>query len=321
MTSSPGRPVESGARDLALRRILARMLRLDPTAPALWRTPTALQLGEPARVVLDPVSPAVEAVLRALTTGATRAVLAGVAGDLPEAELDALLRVLRPALLPERTPPRAPLRRVVDAPPGLAAVLSAALAPLGHLLEPAAGDPDAVRATPALVLVAGHHVLPPARYVRWLAADVPHLAVTIGDADAVVGPLVVPGRTPCLRCRDEHRLAAEPWWPAVAAQLLRRRDARGAGDPLLVAEVATRLARAIDARSAGRATGLEGRSERIDRAGGAISRREQRWHERCSCCWPDRGRDPRGTVTAPAPTTAPATPSPPRTAAAAPSPA
>ena len=299
------------------------MLRLDPTAPPIWRTVTALQLGEPARVVLDPVGPPVEAVLGVLATGATRAVLGRVAGaaGLPEAELDRLLLALQPALLPERSAPARPTRLLVDAPADLAVRLSTALATLGHPLERASGDPDAVRAAPALVLVAGHHVLPPARYVRWLGADVPHLAITIGDADAVIGPLVVPGRTPCLRCRDEHRLAAEPWWPAVAAQLLRRREALGTQDAQLVAEIAARLGRAITAHGSGQATGLEGRSERIDRASGVVSRREEPWHERCSCCWPDRGRDPRGTATASAPRTAPGTPSPPRRAVAVPAPA
>ena len=35
----------------------------------------------------------------------------------------------------------------------------------------------------------------------------------------MVGPLVVPGVTSCLRCADLHRRDADPRWPRFAAQL------------------------------------------------------------------------------------------------------
>jgi hypothetical protein len=35
----------------------------------------------------------------------------------------------------------------------------------------------------------------------------------------VVGPLVVPGVTSCLRCADLHRRDTDPHWPRLAAQL------------------------------------------------------------------------------------------------------
>jgi hypothetical protein len=35
----------------------------------------------------------------------------------------------------------------------------------------------------------------------------------------VIGPLVLPGRTSCLRCADLHRRDADPRWPRLAAQL------------------------------------------------------------------------------------------------------
>jgi len=46
----------------------------------------------------------------------------------------------------------------------------------------------------------------------------PHLHVgALGDR-AVIGPLVVPGRTPCLRCTHLHRRDADPAWPLLAVQ-------------------------------------------------------------------------------------------------------
>jgi hypothetical protein len=35
----------------------------------------------------------------------------------------------------------------------------------------------------------------------------------------VVGPLVIPGLTSCLRCADLHRLDRDPGWTALAVQL------------------------------------------------------------------------------------------------------
>jgi hypothetical protein len=53
----------------------------------------------------------------------------------------------------------------------------------------------------------------------WSRAGVPHLVATVRGATGVVGPLVVPGVTSCLRCADLHRRDADPGWPHLAAQL------------------------------------------------------------------------------------------------------
>jgi hypothetical protein len=50
-------------------------------------------------------------------------------------------------------------------------------------------------------------------------AQVPHLVATVRGEVGVVGPLVVPGVTSCLRCGDLHRVDADPRWPRLAAQL------------------------------------------------------------------------------------------------------
>jgi hypothetical protein len=48
---------------------------------------------------------------------------------------------------------------------------------------------------------------------------VPHLALAVRGDLAVVGPLVVPGRTACLHCLYLHRCDRDPRWPVLAAQL------------------------------------------------------------------------------------------------------
>ena len=47
----------------------------------------------------------------------------------------------------------------------------------------------------------------------------PHLLVTVRETTAVVGPLVRPGRTPCLRCMHLARADRDPHWATLTAQL------------------------------------------------------------------------------------------------------
>ena len=85
---------------------------------------------------------------------------------------------------------------------------------------------------------------------------VPHLVVHADEAIGVVGPLVLPGRSACVRCLDLSKTARDPAWPRILAQ------AGGAGGPLTVPQACdTVLAAATAALAAGQALML------IDRAG------------------------------------------------------
>jgi bacteriocin biosynthesis cyclodehydratase domain-containing protein len=75
------------------------------------------------------------------------------------------------------------------------------------------------RGTASLVLQCGHEqpvVLLAAGHARRRQA---HLAVSIREGAAVVGPLVTPTGAPCLNCLDLHRRDRDSDWPALAAQL------------------------------------------------------------------------------------------------------
>ena len=47
----------------------------------------------------------------------------------------------------------------------------------------------------------------------------PHLAAAASEAIGVVGPLVLPGNSACLRCLDLARAERDPAWPLILAQL------------------------------------------------------------------------------------------------------
>ena len=56
-----------------------------------------------------------------------------------------------------------------------------------------------------------------------LRADEPHLVLRATATVATVGPLVLPGRSACLRCTDLARRDRDPGWPALLAELTRLR--------------------------------------------------------------------------------------------------
>ncbi|MGB3438000.1 MAG: hypothetical protein WBA97_04525 [Actinophytocola sp.] len=78
---------------------------------------------------------------------------------------------------------------------------------------------DAARA-PDLVVLADALVPRPERVDMLMRAAIPHLFVRVRDTTGIVGPLVVPGLTSCLRCADLHRCDRDACWPQLAVQLV-----------------------------------------------------------------------------------------------------
>ncbi len=78
---------------------------------------------------------------------------------------------------------------------------------------------------------------------------VSHLAVRASEAIGIVGPLVEPGRSACLRCIDLAKTERDPAWPLILAQLAGARH-RPQGQPQACDTV---LAATVAAAAAGRA--------------------------------------------------------------------
>lgn len=75
--------------------------------------------------------------------------------------------------------------------------------------------PDHV--TLALVTPASSEALPE---IATSVRDEPHLLACVRETTGVVGPLVVPGVTSCLRCLALTRSERDPHWPQLSAQLI-----------------------------------------------------------------------------------------------------
>lgn len=95
-------------------------------------------------------------------------------------------------------------------------------------------------ALPDLAILVGRHLME--LRASLMRDQVPHLAVSADEAIGVVGPLVIPGRTACLRCLDLTRAERDPAWPLILAQLEGRETNPCACDAPLAAAVAAQAA-------------------------------------------------------------------------------
>jgi bacteriocin biosynthesis cyclodehydratase domain-containing protein len=115
---------------------------------------------------------------------------------------------------------------------------------------------------------------------------VPHLVVTVRETTALIGPLVQPGRGPCLRCVELDRADRDPAWPTLAAQLVGERSSDDCPDVVLVALAAALTAtQALGYLEADSATPLEVASAMLvlDRRELRLRRRTVRTHPACGC--------------------------------------
>ncbi|KZE91253.1 hypothetical protein AVP41_00792 [Microbacterium sp. TNHR37B] len=198
------------------------MLRLDPSHPPLWRTPSDLQFGVDDVARLRDVRPWQERVLAALEGGVPDGRLVGLArsfGASPS-EAEEFVRAIRPALTHDSGEERpASLEFPGDFPVADANLVQETLERCGVELADVRRWPDTSRAP--LIIVA-HHLVDPGHAARLMADGVPHLPIVLAGAHAVVGPLILPGLTACLSCLAAHHRDRDPQWPLLVSQLLGR---------------------------------------------------------------------------------------------------
>ena len=113
----------------------------------------------------------------------------------------------------------------------------------------------------------------------------PHLVASASEAIGVVGPMVVPGRTACLRCLDLHRTDRDAAWPLILAQLAGRQPTPLACDAPLAAAVAAQAAFQALAFADNAAAPDAVTNGTLELVLPAWQWRRRTWppHQRCSC--------------------------------------
>ena len=270
--------------------------RLTRPLPLTWRDEGVLQLGLDEGVVLHGVPTALTQAIQALTEPRSLTELERLAPDLPRPWLSWLLAQLTASGL-LTTQPTAPHRvgllgdgRLADAKaagllkPGLADVLRTAhTRPRNRRRLPAALPhwSEMVEHLPGFVVVATDTQEPDRALTDALArTGRSQLIVRLETDRAVVGPLVMPGRSPCVRCHDLLRCHYDPAWPRLVAQLSRDRPPP---DPVLLGWAAATAVVQIRCRLAGGAPDAIGRTLELGSADHVLRVREWRVHPGCGC--------------------------------------
>jgi bacteriocin biosynthesis cyclodehydratase domain-containing protein len=138
-------------------------------------------------------------------------------------------------------------------------------------------------AAPDLVILSADQALDADVQASLHAVGVAHLVVAGGADRAVIGPLVRPGRSSCLRCADLHRGDRDRAWPAFAVQLAVRARHPAPDDVVLGAVLAAlAAAQALAHLDGDQPTTLDGTLE-IHAPQWQIRRRGWSPHPGCGC--------------------------------------
>lgn len=118
-----------------------------------------------------------------------------------------------------------------------------------------------------------------------LADGTPHLLVDVLGRTGVVGPLVLPGLTTCVRCLELTRTDLDPGWPALSAQLSGPSRAAPACDGVLAVAVASQAALQVLEHLEGGHPAAVGGTLELELPGWRWRRRSWPVHPACSCAW------------------------------------
>ena len=126
-------------------------------------------------------------------------------------------------------------------------------------------------------------------------SDQPHIPVSTYRAHASIGPLVLPGSTPCLRCLHLHRLDADPRWPRIVEQWRDVDEPSTQNADPLVAWQAAVTATVMVRRWIDSPATAEPERIRWSLPHGSYTKDSPTWHPSCGCRWPllSRGPDPQ----------------------------
>ena len=113
-----------------------------------------------------------------------------------------------------------------------------------------------------------------------LRADQAHVFARPFRRGVVLGPLVIPGHTPCTRCYDLARTAQAPRWPAALSRLTQVRQTT---DPLWARWAASQIVVSVAGFLAGQAVDLVGATVEICAEVPATGVRVWRVHPECGC--------------------------------------
>jgi hypothetical protein len=258
---------------------------------ALWRSPGVLQVGlDSPALVLSGVPAGLPLAIELLARPQGTDDLTRLLPDLDPAWIEWLVDRLAAAglMVPSETRGTGPLAVV-----GTGTLANALLDSLKRTglqaarTEPtlfAAADTPLQGRLPELVIVAGDTAEPDRALTDALfRSGLAHLVVRLEPDRAVVGPLVMPGRSPCVRCQDLNRCRLDDSWPHLLAQLCREPVV---AEPTLLAWAVTTAIVQVRGLLAGGTPEAMGSTLELGLADFRLHSRAWPAHPRCGCLLP-----------------------------------
>lgn len=244
--------------------------RLDPGVPLLWRDSDTVQLGVDGTVRVPVDAPWVVPLLARMASGFRMASFDVIAHGFgaPRQQARELLTSVRSHLIDDPAVPRGVWIESVGMTDSRAehrmreALLDEGV-PAGHRLNPDDCGVILVQGAAAALHLA-----------HYLREDIAHVPVAFERGRTTVGPVVIPGVTPCLSCRDGHERDRDPAWPRLHAQLIARPS--GPTSAARIADAATLVARVLSEDSA------VGSFVEVSESGGRVWR-SVAFHAECRC--------------------------------------
>ena len=143
-----------------------------------------------------------------------------------------------------------------------------------------------------VVLVVAHGEPDRALLDPLVRREVPHLLLRLVDGRAVLGPFVLPGSTPCLRCLDAAQSVPDPHHVAVTARYVgatsrpRPDGALDVCEPALSSLALAWAVRDVVAHVEGREPSTWGRTLELGPEPADLARAAWQRHPDCGCSWP-----------------------------------
>jgi bacteriocin biosynthesis cyclodehydratase domain-containing protein len=159
-------------------------------------------------------------------------------------------------------------------------------AAITRYLDRALTEPDPNQ-RPDLVILTPVHGLGRQAAQGLVRDNVPHIVARLDGVTAVVGPLVLPGRSCCVNCTDLHRTARDPAWPRLVAQAERHPVADPPYDLALASLAAAQVAIQALTFIAGEHPVIVGGTLETSLRDGITRRRSWARHPACGCRWAD----------------------------------
>lgn len=203
---------------------MSSMVRLRPTARPVRRGAGEVQFGlspDSGIVLAGLTDPETELLLSlAKTSGTGRDVSLAQRFGVSLDRVEELVTALRGHGLLMAPTDASPERHIVTV-CGRGTVVDRLRAELASddLVELTAPDTEPGSSVMNLAVLCARDAIAPDEGRVWQRAGTPHLPVVLRDAEVVIGPLVLPGRSPCLRCLDLHRRDRDSAWPRILTQL------------------------------------------------------------------------------------------------------